>query len=117
MPAIHLTADNFDSAISSGQLVLVDFWATWCRPCQMMGPIMDQLAEDYQGRVLIAKINADECKEICTRFGITNIPNFKLFKNGVEVGNVVGAVPKDTIKNLLEKTFNILQIILLLNKF
>jgi thioredoxin 1 len=49
MPAIHLTADNFDSAISSGQLVLVDFWATWCRPCQMMGPIMDQLAEDYQG--------------------------------------------------------------------
>ncbi len=103
MPAIHLTADNFDSAISSGQLVLVDFWATWCRPCQMMGPIMDQLAEDYEGRAIIAKINVDECREICTRFGITNIPNFKLFKNGVEVGNVVGAVPKDTIKNLLEK--------------
>ena len=69
----------------------------------MMGPIRDQLAEDYEGRAIIAKINVDECREICTRFGITNIPNFKLFKNGVEVGNVVGAVPKDTIKNLLEK--------------
>lgn len=103
MPAIHLTADNFDSAISSGQLVLVDFWATWCRPCQMMGPIMDQLAEDYEGRAIIAKINVDECREICTRFGITNIPNFKLFKNGVEVGNLVGAVPLNTVKNVLDK--------------
>ena len=70
MPAIHITAQNFDTVISSGQLVLVDFWATWCRPCQMMGPIMDQLAEDYEGRAIIAKINVDECREICTRFGI-----------------------------------------------
>lgn len=103
MPAIHLTAENFDTAITSGQLVFVDFWASWCRPCQMMGPIMDELAEDYAGRVMIAKINVDDCKEICARFGITNIPNFKLFKNGVEVGNLVGAVPKETIKKLLEK--------------
>lgn len=103
MPAIHITAQNFDTVISSGQLVLVDFWATWCRPCQMMGPIMDQLAEDYEGRAIIAKINVDECREICTRFGITNIPNFKLFKNGVEVGNLVGAVPLNTVKNILDK--------------
>jgi thioredoxin 1 len=103
MPAIHITAQNFDTVISSGQLVLVDFWATWCRPCQMMGPIMDQLAEDYEGRAIIAKINVDECREICTRFGITNIPNFKLFKNGVEVGNLVGAVPLNTVKNVLDK--------------
>jgi thioredoxin 1 len=103
MPAIHITAQNFDTVISSGQLVLVDFWATWCRPCQMMGPIMDQLADDYEGRAVIAKINVDECREICTRFGITNIPNFKLFKNGVEVGNLVGAVPLNTVKNVLDK--------------
>lgn len=103
MPAIHITAQNFDTVISSGQLVLVDFWATWCRPCQMMGPIMDQLAEDYEGRAIIAKINVDECRKICTRFGITNIPNFKLFKNGVEVGNLVGAVPLNTVKNVLDK--------------
>jgi len=103
MPAIHITAQNFDTVISSGQLVLVDFWATWCRPCQMMGPIMDQLADDYEGRAIIAKINVDECREICTRFGITNIPNFKLFKNGVEVGNLVGAVPLNTVKNVLDK--------------
>ena len=103
MPAIHITAQNFDTVISSGQLVLVDFWATWCRPCQMMGPIMDQLAEDYEGRAIIAKINVDECREICTRFGITNIPSFKLFKNGVELGNLLGAVPLNTVKNVLDK--------------
>ena len=104
MPAIHLTAENFDSVISSGQLVFVDFWATWCRPCMMMGPIVDELADEYDGRAVIAKINVDDAgvSDICARFGITNIPNMKLFKNGVEVGNVVGAVPKATVKGVID---------------
>lgn len=101
MPAIHLSAEKFDTVIGSDQLVLVDFWAAWCRPCQMMGPIMDELADEFDGRAIVAKMNVDDCKEICTRLG--SIPNFKMFKNGVEVGNLVGAVPKETIKNLLEK--------------
>lgn len=103
MPAIHLSAEKFDAVISSDQLVLVDFWAAWCRPCQMMGPIMDELADEFEGRAIVAKMNVDDCKQICSRFGITSIPNFKMFKNGVEVANLVGAVPKETIKNLLEK--------------
>jgi thioredoxin 1 len=105
MPAIHLTAENFDKAISSGQLVFVDFWATWCRPCMMMGPIIDELAEEYNGRAIVAKMNVDDegVGDICARFGITNIPNMKLFKNGVEVGNVVGAVPKATVKGVIDR--------------
>ena len=105
MPAIHLTAENFDKVISSGQLVFVDFWATWCRPCMMMGPVIDELADEYNGRAIIAKINVDDAGvgDICARFGITNIPNMKLFKNGVEVGNVVGAVPKATVKGVIDR--------------
>jgi Thioredoxin domain-containing protein len=102
MAAIALTAENFDQVIGSGQLVFVDFWATWCRPCMMMGPVVEELAQEYDGRVIIAKMNVDDpgVGDICGRFGITNIPNMKLFKNGVEVDNVVGAVPKATVKGV-----------------
>ncbi len=105
MAALNLTAESFDQVISSGQLVLVDFWATWCRPCMMMGPIGEELSDEFDGRVVVAKINVDEegVSDICGRFGITNIPNMKLFRNGVEVGNVVGAVPKATLKSAIEK--------------
>ena len=105
MAALNLTAESFDQVISSGQLVLVDFWATWCRPCMMMGPIVEELSDECDGRVVVAKINVDEegVSDICGRFGITNIPNMKLFRNGVEVGNVVGAVPKATLKSAIEK--------------
>lgn len=105
MAAVNLTAENFDQAIKCGQLVFVDFWATWCRPCCMMGPIVDEIAGEYDGRAVIAKMNVDDpgVKDICARFGITNIPNMKLFKNGVEVGNVVGAVPKATLMGVIDK--------------
>lgn len=105
MAALALTAENFDEVISSGQLVFVDFWATWCRPCMMMGPVVDELAAEYDGKAIIAKINVDDpgVNDICARFGITNIPNMKLFKNGVEVGNVVGAVPKNTVKTVIDR--------------
>ena len=105
MAALNLTAESFDKVITSGQLVLVDFWATWCRPCMMMGPVVEDLSNEFDGRAIIAKINVDDegVSDICTRFGITNIPNMKLFKNGVEVGNIFGAVPKATLKNAIEK--------------
>lgn len=103
MPALHINEASFDKVINSGKLVLVDFWATWCRPCQMMGPVVDALADEYEGRAIVAKVDADECGNLCTRYGITNIPNMKLFKNGVEVGNIVGAVPPATLKAAIEK--------------
>ena len=91
MAVLNLSAAKFDEVIRSGQLVFVDFWATWCRPCMMMGPIIEEIVDD------------DGVKDICARYGITNIPNMKLFKNGVEVGNVVGAVPKATVKGVIDK--------------
>ena len=103
MPAIHLSEEKFDAAIASGQPVLVDFWATWCRPCQMMGPVVDELADEYAGQAIVAKMDVDQCNAICARYGITNIPNFKVPKIGVEVGNLVGAVPKNTLKALLDR--------------
>ncbi len=71
----------------------------------MMGPIVDEIADEFDGKAVVAKMDVDEpgVKAICARFGITNIPNMKLFKNGVEVGNVVGAVPKATLKGVIEK--------------
>ena len=76
MAALNLTAESFDKVISSGQLVLVDFWATWCRPCMMMGPVVEELSNEFDGRAIIAKINVDDegVSDICARFGITNIP-------------------------------------------
>ena len=106
MPAIHLSAEKFDEVINSGKVVLIDFWATWCRPCQMMGPIVDELAEQYQGQAIIAKMNVDDesVSKICERYGITTIPNFKVFKNGVEINNLVGALPKNTLQSIIEKS-------------
>ena len=102
---ITLTKANFEQEVLKSEIpVIVDFWATWCRPCQMMGPIVDELADEYAGQVIVAKMDVDQCNSICARYGITNIPNFKLFKNGVEVGNLVGAVPKNTLKSLLDRS-------------
>ncbi|MCF0225699.1 MAG: thioredoxin [Fibrobacter sp.] len=105
MAALNLSVEKFDEVISSGQLVFVDFWATWCRPCMMMGPVVEELANEYEGKAIIAKMNVDDpgVSDICARFGITNIPNMKLFRNGVEVGNVVGAVPKNTVKIAIDR--------------
>ena len=101
---VTITNENFASLKAGDQPLVVDFWATWCRPCQMMGPIVDELADEYAGQVIVAKMDVDQCNSICARYGITNIPNFKLFKNGVEVGNLVGAVPKNTLKSLLDRS-------------
>jgi thioredoxin 1 len=99
----YLTEENFDATINSGKAVLVDFWAEWCGPCKMIGPIVDELGKDYADQAIVAKVNVDDSPELAARFGITSIPNLKIFKNGVEVGNIVGAVPKATIKAAFDK--------------
>ena len=83
MAVTVLNKDNFkNEVLKADKPVLVDFWATWCRPCMMMGPIIDELADEYEGKAIIAKmdVDSDGAKDICARFGITNIPNMKLFK-------------------------------------
>lgn len=103
MPALHIDENSFDKVIGQNLPVLVDFWGEGCRPCQMMSPIIDELADEFQGKALVAKVDVYAHSALASRFGITSIPNLKIFKNGVEVGNIVGAVPKATLKAALEK--------------
>jgi thioredoxin 1 len=103
MAAVHLTEENFDEAINSGKVVLVDFWAEWCGPCRMVGPIVDKLAADYGDKAIIAKVNVDDHGSLAARFGIQSIPNLKVFKNGVEVGNIVGAAPEPTLRAAVDQ--------------
>ena len=101
---IAVNQDTFADVIENAQgLALVDFWAPWCGPCRMIAPIVDEIAEAYQGQVVVAKVNVDETPEIASRFGIRSIPTLVYFKNGKPVDQVVGAVLRPTIENKLRQ--------------
>ncbi|MFC1585573.1 thioredoxin [Fibrobacterota bacterium] len=100
---VHLDRNSFDSAIQSDLPVLVDFWAEWCGPCRMMGPVLEELAREYSGRAIIAKVNVDENGELAMKYQISAIPNLKIFYKGKEVQNIVGAVPKERLTAPLDK--------------
>ena len=100
---VILDEDNFDEVINSDTPVLVDFWAEWCGPCRMIAPVLDELAEEYAGKVVIGKVNVDDSQDLASRFGIMSIPNLKVFKKGVEVENIIGATPKATLQAALER--------------
>ncbi|MBX2895764.1 MAG: thioredoxin [Cyclobacteriaceae bacterium] len=99
---IELTDSNFDQAINSEKPVLVDFWAEWCGPCKMIGPVVEELAGDYEGKAVVAKLNVDENPQITARFGVRNIPTLLVFKNGQVVDKQVGAVPKSVLSQKLQ---------------
>lgn len=102
MAVIHATTDSFEQEVLQAKgAVLVDFWATWCGPCQMVGPIVEQLAEE-QSEVKIVKVNVDQAQEIAGRYGVLSIPTFVLFKDGKEVRREVGALPKAALRKLIE---------------
>jgi len=90
---IELTNDTFDAAIAEG-VTLVDFWAPWCGPCRMIAPIIEELAEDFDGKATIAKVNTDEEQEVAVKFGIRSIPTLLIFKDGKQVDQMVGAASK-----------------------
>jgi thioredoxin 1 len=99
---IELTDANFDQVINSEKPVLVDFWAEWCGPCKMIGPVVEELAGDYDGKAVIAKLNVDENPQTTAKFGVRSIPTLLVFKKGQVVDKQVGAVPKAVLAQKLE---------------
>lgn len=93
---------SFQEFITTSQLpVLVDFWAEWCGPCKMMGPVLHELAREWKGRINIIKVNTEKKQELSVKYGISAIPTMILFKNGSEVHRLQGAMPLQTLKNEL----------------
>lgn len=96
---IALTDSNFDSEIAKRKLIVVDFWAPWCGPCRMVGPIIEELASEYAGQVAFGKVNVDENMTVPGRFGVRGIPTLIVFKEGKAVDTIVGACPKSHLES------------------
>jgi thioredoxin 1 len=95
--SIEITNDNFKEVLETEKIVVLDFWAEWCGPCRMVGPIIDELAADYEEKVVVSKINVDDNPEISANYGIRNIPTILFLKNGEVYDKQLGAVAKATL--------------------
>jgi|SRR3972149_6343642 thioredoxin 1 len=101
---LNVSDGDFDQEILKSEVpALVDFWAAWCGPCRTVGPVVEELATEYAGKIKVAKLNVDENKDTPMKYGVRGIPTLMLFRNGQVVDQIVGAVPKSRIKELLDK--------------
>nr|YP_009392239.1 thioredoxin [Osmundaria fimbriata]ARW60801.1 thioredoxin [Osmundaria fimbriata] len=104
MSILQVLDSSFDSEVLQVEItVLVDFWAPWCGPCRMIAPVINEIAKEYQDKIKVVKVNTDENPTIATEYGIRSIPTIMIFQNGVKVDTVIGAVPKSTLINTLDK--------------
>ena len=104
MTELKITRENFENEVMKSDIpVLIDFWAPWCGPCRMMGPIIEQLAEEYEGKAKVGKVNVDEEGELSQAFGVMSIPTIVLIKDGKVVKQAVGARPKAEVEAMLQE--------------
>ncbi|MCG8366224.1 MAG: thioredoxin [Pseudanabaenales cyanobacterium] len=104
MSSAQVTDSTFKHEVLESEVpVLVDFWAPWCGPCRMVAPVVDEISEQYEGQIKVVKVNTDENPSVASQYGIRSIPTLMIFKGGQRVDMVVGAVPKTTLANTLEK--------------
>lgn len=102
---LQITDRQFDEQVLGSEIpVLVDFWAPWCGPCQMIGPILEEIAGEYAGQIVVAKVNTDQNHQNALRLGVQGIPTMVLFRDGNEVDRVVGALPKASLKQWIDTT-------------
>lgn len=107
MKPIEITETNFQAEVLQADVpVLVDFWATWCGPCRMIAPVVEELATEYAGKLKVGKVDVDSHQQLAMQYGIRSIPTLLLFKNGTVVEQIIGAVPKKALVDKLSKHLN-----------
>ena len=103
---IELNDENFKNSVATEKILVVDFWAAWCRPCRYLSPVIEELAKDYSGKVTFGKLNVDENPSVSTEFNIRSIPTVLMFKDGKMVDMSIGAVPKPMLDARIKKLLN-----------
>ena len=102
MAVIHFNKEGFDKALASGELMMVDFWASWCGPCKMLSPVIEGLGDQYEGKAVVGKVNVDEEGELAMRYGVMSIPTVIFFKDGKEIDRKVGVMPVGAFTQVLD---------------